>query len=185
MVPRVGFEPTTYRLRSGCSTAELPGRRSAGNQGACRDKVLTSNLRAAKPICRIPPLTGFAGLVLVTSVTRSARRMLGRHLPALGLVRFCNHDRQGASSGGPGRCPPHQNVETAAIRTEGPPLEALSTTDRADIARIRHRGDGAVEPLTRPSATSFLSLLGRAIIRHRRGVGPVKVPSSADREAGE
>jgi hypothetical protein len=24
-VPRVGFEPTTYRLRSGCSTAELPG----------------------------------------------------------------------------------------------------------------------------------------------------------------
>src|SRR6202043_3669604 len=27
MVPRVGFEPTAYRLRSGCSTAELPGRR--------------------------------------------------------------------------------------------------------------------------------------------------------------
>jgi hypothetical protein len=27
LVPRVGFEPTTYRLRSGCSTAELPGRR--------------------------------------------------------------------------------------------------------------------------------------------------------------
>jgi hypothetical protein len=26
MVPRVGFELTTYRLRSGCSTAELPGR---------------------------------------------------------------------------------------------------------------------------------------------------------------
>ena len=26
VVPRVGFEPTAYRLRSGCSTAELPGR---------------------------------------------------------------------------------------------------------------------------------------------------------------
>jgi hypothetical protein len=26
MVPRVGFELTTYRLRSGCSTAELSGR---------------------------------------------------------------------------------------------------------------------------------------------------------------
>src|SRR5689334_6280124 len=25
MVPRVGFEPTAYRLRSGCSTAELSG----------------------------------------------------------------------------------------------------------------------------------------------------------------
>src|SRR5947207_6103195 len=28
LVPRVGFEPTAYRLRSGCSTAELPGRRN-------------------------------------------------------------------------------------------------------------------------------------------------------------
>jgi hypothetical protein len=28
LVPRVGFEPTTYRLRSGCSTAELPGQRA-------------------------------------------------------------------------------------------------------------------------------------------------------------
>jgi hypothetical protein len=27
LVPRVGFELTAYRLRSGCSTAELPGRR--------------------------------------------------------------------------------------------------------------------------------------------------------------
>src|SRR6266446_6482393 len=27
VVPRVGFEPTAYRLRSGCSTAELSGRR--------------------------------------------------------------------------------------------------------------------------------------------------------------
>jgi hypothetical protein len=27
MVPRVGFELTAYRLRSGCSTAELPGPR--------------------------------------------------------------------------------------------------------------------------------------------------------------
>src|SRR4051794_9423809 len=25
LVPRVGFEPTAYRLRSGCSTAELSG----------------------------------------------------------------------------------------------------------------------------------------------------------------
>ena len=36
MVPRVGFEPTTYRLRSGCSTAELPGQRPGRDHGANR-----------------------------------------------------------------------------------------------------------------------------------------------------
>src|SRR6185437_12274989 len=33
VVPRVGFEPTAYRLRSGCSTAELSGRRSRECKG--------------------------------------------------------------------------------------------------------------------------------------------------------
>jgi hypothetical protein len=50
MVPRVGFEPTTYRLRSGCSTAELPGQRPVGDRGAYRDELLASNPIAAKPI---------------------------------------------------------------------------------------------------------------------------------------
>src|SRR3984893_8320671 len=50
MVPRVGFEPTTYRLRSGCSTAELPGQRPVGDRGAYRDEVLASHPIIAKPI---------------------------------------------------------------------------------------------------------------------------------------
>ena len=49
MVPRVGFEPTTYRLRSGCSTAELPGQRPVGDRGAYRDELLASNPALAKP----------------------------------------------------------------------------------------------------------------------------------------
>src|SRR5258707_2322817 len=50
MVPRVGFEPTTYRLRSGCSTAELPGQRPVGDRGAYRDELLAANPAVAKPI---------------------------------------------------------------------------------------------------------------------------------------
>src|SRR5260370_32154750 len=52
LVPRVGFEPTTYRLRSGCSTAELPGQRPVGDRGAYRDELLASNPAVAKPISR-------------------------------------------------------------------------------------------------------------------------------------
>ena len=44
VVPRVGFEPTAYRLRSGCSTAELSGRRRSGNSRA-RAADLTSGVR--------------------------------------------------------------------------------------------------------------------------------------------
>ena len=54
-MPRVGFEPTTYRLRSGCSTAELPGQRPAGDRGAYRDELLASNPAQAKPFRDINP----------------------------------------------------------------------------------------------------------------------------------
>ena len=44
VVPRVGFELTTYRLRSGCSTAELPGRRR---------RCLAGSETGAKPFGRL------------------------------------------------------------------------------------------------------------------------------------
>ena len=54
MVPRVGFEPTTYRLRSGCSTAELPGRHDREQPPAHRG-VLASNPAGAKTIRSVNP----------------------------------------------------------------------------------------------------------------------------------
>ncbi len=52
MVPRVGFEPTTYRLRSGCSTAELSGRRKrlANSRGRSRAGLLACYRATAKSL---------------------------------------------------------------------------------------------------------------------------------------
>jgi hypothetical protein len=56
MVPRVGFEPTTYRLRSGCSTAELPGRRDQeARAAAVAAGVLPFSRAAAKPVHAVNP----------------------------------------------------------------------------------------------------------------------------------
>src|SRR6266851_9976006 len=44
LVPRVGFELTTYRLRSGCSTAELSGR------AGCSRAYLSHRGGGAKPL---------------------------------------------------------------------------------------------------------------------------------------
>ena len=50
MVPRVGFELTTYRLRSGCSTAELSGPRRSARDNRSPGPLLARNPFAAKPI---------------------------------------------------------------------------------------------------------------------------------------
>ena len=50
LVPRVGFEPTAYRLRSGCSTAELPGR--------AERMVLAPSSVGAKPANVAPESSG-------------------------------------------------------------------------------------------------------------------------------
>src|SRR5436309_1671401 len=142
MVPRVGFEPTTYRLRSGCSTAELPGQRPVGDHGAYRDELLASNPSVAKPIRdRI-----------------SRRRVPGWQFPSFGTRRLC-HNRESGAGGGPGRRPPRQSIKTAAMRTEGSPFEAFSATSGADIARVGHRGNGSVEPFARPRADTVFRLL--------------------------
>jgi hypothetical protein len=50
LVPRVGFEPTAYRLRSGCSTAELSGPR-----GQVKRPFLARKHSAAKPVYFVKP----------------------------------------------------------------------------------------------------------------------------------
>jgi hypothetical protein len=50
LVPRVGFEPTAYRLRSGCSTAELSGPR-----GQVKRSFLARKHSAAKPVYFVKP----------------------------------------------------------------------------------------------------------------------------------
>ena len=54
LVPRVGFEPTTYRLRSGCSTAELSGRRDrqTSGRGRSRRDVFTAFPRSRQAASR-------------------------------------------------------------------------------------------------------------------------------------
>ena len=50
------------------------------------------------------------------------------------------------------------------MRTKRTPIEALSATARADIARIRHCADGAIEPL--PDGSEF-AVFGLFEARHQ------------------
>src|SRR5437868_6519890 len=93
MVPRVGFEPTTYRLRSGCSTAELPGQRPAGDRGAYRDELLASNPSVAKPIrdllSRSPSARPATAVLLRSAVLSKSGRCLLRLLRRVSAEPAC------------------------------------------------------------------------------------------------
>src|SRR5271167_256578 len=132
MVPRVGFEPTAYRLRSGCSTAELPGR---------RDRLVSSLFECRRQ-----------------AVWRDGRQ-LRRGRGKLGRSTGFGRNRQIAAGVRPGECTPREGIEGAAMGTQRAPIEALSAAARADIARIRYSTDGAVEPLARRSEVAVLGLL--------------------------
>ena len=48
MAPRVGLEPTTYRLTAGCSTVELPWNMSASGNASCPGRLSDPQAEAAR-----------------------------------------------------------------------------------------------------------------------------------------
>ncbi len=57
LAPRAGFEPATYRLTAGCSTAELPGNMRSSRMSSAynkRIKALQSELKAKAAASRDP-----------------------------------------------------------------------------------------------------------------------------------
>src|SRR5437016_2390187 len=117
MVPRVGFEPTAYRLRSGCSTAELPGR---------RDRMVCSRFEGSRQ-----------------AVWRGDGHF-GQGRSEVERSAGSGRDRQRRGRNRPGRCAPGKGVEGAAAGAQRTPFEAFPTARRADVTRIGCCADGAV-----------------------------------------
>src|SRR5271154_630548 len=100
MVGRVGVEPTTTRLKVGCSTTELPAHARRGQPGETRAEprgmVPASQARVPNGVIRCYRLQGARGVPMLTRLTRHAhwldlwlRKHLGRPyetILAIGLV---------------------------------------------------------------------------------------------------
>ena len=158
LVPRVGFELTAYRLRSGCSTAELPGPQPSTHsvfrrprQGACR--------WAGQP--------GAGSAVVSARSAGLAVAPAGAASTATGTAPL---------DAAPGGSPPGERVEGAAARAERCHSRLLAAAIGADIARIGKGAGGAVEPFAHAREIAVLGFFEprhhQAEARGSRGRGP-------------
>ena len=150
-MPRVGFEPTAYRLRSGCSTAELSGRYRLPARGR-----LIIPLRRRR------------------QAARQGRRRGGRRRPpAAAATRRLTSPRGALAGVSLRRAAPSQRVETAAVGAQRLPSGAVAAALAAHIAGVgrRRRRPGRARPGAAAALPSSLSS-SRAISRHSRRDGP-------------
>src|SRR5215471_18236127 len=93
----------------------------------------------------------------------------------------CDDGGQRGAAGHPGGGAPEQRVKAAAMRAARHPFEALPAAAAADMARIGHRVDGAVEPAAHRVTRAVLGLFetSHQQAQARGRAGKTALPASA------